>query len=1138
MPSRGIKAWPVKLDQRQRVGNAREYPPEQIEWYLDRSGCPFGLLTNGRHWRLVPRDADRRLPRFKTFLEVDLPALIAEMKADGESLALGVAGQAFDRFLTFFLLFGRAGHVSERGRKALITRAIEGSSVYALGVGDELKGRVFEALQLSIEGFLSLPDNELDPQRDLPMLREQSLVLLYRMLFTMFAEDRGLLPYRSNATYTANRSLARLRDEVAVKLDLIARRLDRTDYSKSETGLWDGLRDLFDLIDVGNRRYDVPAYNGGLFSDEGHQFLAERSIADFYMARVIDCLGRSYQFNRAELGLLRVDYRDLAIQQLGAVYEGLIELHPRFAEEEMIVISKTTKGKLVEKIVPAAELPTLESGFRPTGTCYSAGSVYLETDKGERQSTGSYYTPDNIVNHMVAETIGPKCREIGDQLAAEIEALEADADAADRDARLDELRGAFDDRLLQLKILDPSMGSGHFLIRVCQFLAEEIATHPYTRDAAADASSEASTLTYWKRRVAENCLYGVDLNAMAVELAKLALWLETASSDAPLTFLDHHLQHGDSLIGARVGALNELPGRRLTAGSFAKELRKALPSLLAPLEEIGRKQSQTVDEVKAKERNFERRFRGAQERFAKVADLWCATALGITDVAASDYAALLGELKAPARFARAFEETGVQAVLDALRAAGMAPFHWQLAFPDVLLRANPGFDVVIGNPPYDVVSERENGMPATLLKRFAALDDSLAPSRVLKNNLYKLFICRAHELTRTGGLLSFIVPMPLLGDGQALGVRTLLLRGGTFREIHAFPQKDNARLRVFKDAKLSTCVFEHRKEPADAKAVFTSYVHPANEIDLQSPHLALSADSIEAFDAANLTIPSGDEVDWQLAQRVAAHPAFSTLGAYCKSFQGEINEGSDKSLLSSDDAEGRRLVLRGAAVTRYVLRAASQGELKYLDEAAYRSLRRAERAGHHRQTRVGFQRSAPQNNYRRLIATPIPAGEHCFDTISYVPESCSRLHPNMLLALLNSELLEWYFRISSTNSKVNEYQFNRLPCPVFAEVGNSEASTDDILEKILNAPQEARQHLRPYIKSTPIPHIVADVLIALVNHIRRLEEERGEIMRNDRADLDPRAEAVQRAIDDILFDLAGFADREVEDLRVRLAYML
>lgn len=186
------------------------------------------------------------------------------------------------------LLFSPCGFQSIEGRRPLIIRAVEGSSEYALGVSEELKERVFEALRLCIEGFIKHKPNGLDPATDLPLCQEHGFVFLYRLLFIMYAEDRGLLPYRINPTYTRNRSLARHRDEVATKLDNVRCGLDRTDYSKSETRICDDLQALFHLIDRGHQRYGVPAYNGGLFNLESYAFLAEKRLPDWYLAHVLD----------------------------------------------------------------------------------------------------------------------------------------------------------------------------------------------------------------------------------------------------------------------------------------------------------------------------------------------------------------------------------------------------------------------------------------------------------------------------------------------------------------------------------------------------------------------------------------------------------------------------------------------------------------------------------------------------------------------------------------------------------------------------------------------------------------------------------------------------------------------------------
>ncbi len=931
------KAWHISLDRPSRINGRREYPPEQIEWYLNHSLRDFGMLTNGRLWRLVPRDLSPNKPRFQTYLEVDLPALLQSLTAAEGELAYDGHGPAFDEFMRFFLLFSPHGVASVGGRKPLLKRAVEGSSEYSVAVGEELKDRVFEALRLAIEGFIDHRPNALDGATDLRLCQEQSLLLLYRILFILYGEDRGLLPYRTNRTYTNNRSLARRRDEVASRLDEVTRGLTGIDYPHNTTELWADLQDLFDLIDRGHGAYGVQAYNGGLFDPAGNRFLAEKTLPDWYLARILDQLGRASQPGRPREELYRVDYRDLAIQQLGSVYEGLLELRPRFAETDMRVV-RSGDGKQ-ERIKPVSE--PLEAGFFATEIRYPLGSVYLATDKGERRRTGSYYTPDHIVDHIVQTALGERCRLIDAGLRTEIGALQAVLAETTGEARgqlaadLERLEGDYDERILDLKVLDPAMGSGHFLIRACQFLAEDIATNPHTRDGALEAGEgDEPTIIFWKRKVAERCLHGVDLNPMAVELAKLALWLETAAADAPLTFLDHHLQVGDSIVGARLARMGGLPrDRGLLGGQFKRAIDAAAPALLAPLDQIASMDSATVDEVHDKENIFRRRFLPAKRRFSTVADLWVRSAAFPQGVARQRYADLVEALATPRRFDRLVESEAP----DEDAALEITPFHWELAFPHVFLRSDRprGFDVIIGNPPYEVISAAETNQDVAPLKRFIATDPSLAPTAVGKNNLYKLFIARSVELLADGGYLGFIVPMAILGDEQASGVRRLLLAEGGFQSIHAFPQKDQVARRVFADAKLSTALFVYRKsrDPGIRSAAFPALSHPGNAV-VAGDALEMSAERIRTYDPDNLTILTCSPSDWDLLMELDP-TRIARLDAFARFFQGEVNQtNAGRSGFLRPRGQGR-LVTRGACICLYQVRDASQGEDLYLDVESF-----------------------------------------------------------------------------------------------------------------------------------------------------------------------------------------------------------
>jgi len=1155
------KAWDHSLDRplmvKHRRKYQREYPPEQIESYLQHSQLDYAILTNGRRWRLIPRTLTPEQPRFETYLECDISTILdywADMGPGADGKGLLDRPHVLDDFVRFYLFFGPAAFRGTAERAALIERAAQGSSEYRLGVGEGLKEQVFEALRISIEGFLTFTRNNLDPERDLARCHDESFILLYRLLFIMYAEDRRLLPYGVNRLYTENRSLGRFRDELARRLDRIADGREE-EYSCESTDIWRELQGLFDLIDVGGARYGVPAYNGGLFDPDAHPFLAEKALPDCHLARVIDRLGRAKDVQHPEAGLCRVDYRDLAIQHLGSIYEGLLELRSHYARDPMAVIRK--RGNAEERVIREAE--PMPGGYERTQTRYRPGQVYLVTDKGERRSTGSYYTPNHVVDYIVEKTLGPLCRRIDAQLESEIANAKDVCDRA-RGPRRDELawnlkvlRTSFDDRVLALRVLDPAMGSGHFLLSACRYLAEEIATNPHTGDPEADRlRGDESTLSFWKRRVVERSLYGVDMNPLAVELAKLALWLETVSVGRPLTFLDHHLRHGNSLVGASIYSVAALPGAPEVFGeSFAAQVQARLPALLGPLDAIRQMASETAEQVKEKEKLFRKVLGPVRVPFVALADAWCAAffAPAADQPRAVDYHRALAALGGPGIRA-ILGEPWVEKAQGAARRPDVAAFHWELEFPEAFFdsaqrRPEAGFDAVIGNPPYDVLSEKETGKDLAQLRAFLESQAVYKPSFRGKNNLYKLFICRALDLLAEGGRLGFITPMALLGDDQAADLRREILARAAFTSVDSFPQKDDPDKRIFREAKLSTVVFTLMKTESVAarSEPFTIRVHPENFVREDSPSLSLASADIPQYDASNSTIASCSQADWDLAIRIIQGRRMRRLADFCTSFQGEVNETVEKPKgnISKGPGDGP-LILRGANVCVYAVRQASQGEAFYLVEGKFlEGKAETSKARHAKEPRIGFQRSSPQNNFRRIVAAPIAAGSYCFDTVSYVVPSQSSIALPLLLGLLNSKLLDWYFRLGSTNSKVNEYQFNNLPCPAFAEKATAEDRR--ILDRA-RAPvaqgdfEAAFAALGPGLAQPPFSPAVRDVIVDLVNRIIAIEAARGEIPRAARSALAPAAQPLQDFIDRVLYAMAGLTDDEVRGLEDRLARML
>jgi len=1153
------KSWERSLDRpatiKRRRKHEREYPPEQIEWYLNASEVGHAILTNGRLWRLIPRLLTPEQPRFETYLECDLPKILDAWQ--GDAARSGAAGllersEAVNDFLRFYFFFSPVAFRSVPGRPSLLERAIEGSSAYRLGVGEGLKERVFEALRLSIEGFLKFSPNGLDPKRDLQTCHNQSFVLLYRLLFIMYAEDRGLLPFGKNRLYTENRSLGRYRDEITGRLERIEEGRE-DEYSCDSTAIWRDLYGLFDLIDGGRAIYDVPAYNGGLFDPKAHPFLSEKALPDCHISRVIDSLGRAPDAKHVEAGLCRVDYRDLAIQHLGSIYEGLLEQSSGCATEPMVRIRQQANG--AEDVIRVAD--TTPEGYERTNKRYNPGDVYLVPHKGERRATGSYYTPNHIVDYIVDRTLAPICRRVDADLKAEIEKAEEARNRA-RGVRRDEateklrvLRESFDDRILSIHVLDPAMGSGHFLLSACQYLAAEIATNPHSGDPGADElRGDESTLSFWKRRVVERCLYGVDMNPWAVELAKLALWLETVSVGRPLTFLDHHLRHGNSLVGGSLESLKCLPGvPELIGAAYAAQVQQRLPVILEPLAMIRRMQSETADQVKLKEHTYREIFDPVRAPFVQVADLWCSAFFSepSDQVSAEHYRAAVDAIGTPG-FKKLSAEPWFQAGVAVAHRPDVAAFHWELEFPEAFFdtarrRPEGGFDAVIGNPPYDVLSEKETGRDLKALRGFLECQPAYKPSFRGKNNLYKLFICRALDLLAEGGRLGFITPMAILGDDQAADLRRAILSNGTFTSVDAFPQEDKPEERIFPDAKMCTVVFTVLKtsDPQAKSKPFECRRHPGRTIDLDSPSLRITGNEIPLYDPTNCTIVSCSQGEWDLAVRIFRSRRMHRLGNFAEFFQGEVNETIDRSKGNLTTPEHGQLVIRGACVCLYVNRAASQGTNFYLDVQKFLEGKGPEaKAFHYRHCRAVVQRVASRSNKKRLIAAMLPSGEFCND-VNYCPEHLANEPLELIVGVLNSRLSEWYFRLGSTNAHINQYQLNNLPCPEF-----SDKATPEDRRMLARARAAVGQGdfeaafavLGPGLAQPPFSPAVRDAIVDLVGRIIAIEAARGEIARTERSHLAPAAQPFQDFIDRLLYAMAGLTADEARGLEERLDSML
>jgi hypothetical protein len=565
---------------------------------------------------------------------------------------------------------------------------------------------------------------------------DEALTLVYRVLFLLFAESRDLVPC-GHPTYGRSYSIAALcRTAMA---------------GRTQTGLWEGLAAITRLSRAGCHTGDlvVRPFNGRLFARaaaptlEAHRSTrlptrASRARDDAIGRMLLSLASRPGHEGRQEIA-----YADLGVEQLGAVYEHVLDLDPD------VLFDRT-------RIAP----PRARHSQR-------------------RKESGTFYTPQPLAEFVVRRTLAPL------------------------------VAGASPDRILELRVVDPAMGSGAFLVAACRFLAGAYERALIEDGQAAATDFDEDGRAGIRRLVAERCLAGVDANPQAVQLARLSLWLATLAQGKPLGFLDHRLRVGNSLIGASPDDLARAgrpgPGQSRTAPQLPfdglDELEQTMRQVSQPLGELSHLRDDTVRDVRAKEAIWSQLAsrQSPLEPWRLACSLWCARwfwPAGTPPSPAEFRATTDALLKRDTTLAA----SQVAAFLDTARLVGANQrfFHWPLEFADVFYngagqpRPAAGFDAVIGNPPWEMLRKdagNDARDEASALMKFVR-ESGLYPSCGHGHlNLYQPFLERALSLAHAEGRVGMIVPWGLAGDDGAMALREKLLDRS---RVHTIVGLDNA----------------------------------------------------------------------------------------------------------------------------------------------------------------------------------------------------------------------------------------------------------------------------------------------------------------------------------------------------------
>ena len=852
-------------------------------------------------------------------------------------------------------LFDRGGAASLRALESLVER----SDRHRTAVGSSLQAGVEEALPRLVAGLARRG-------RRRPLALDaalgDALTMVYRILFLLFAEARGLVPhwhpvYRDSYTIESLRPIA--------------------EGGGSPSGLWQSLQAIARLAHRGCTAgtLRVVPFNGRLFAPSAAP-LADAAVLDDRLAREV-LLAVTTRPGRDRR--VRISYADLGVEQLGAVYERVLDY-----------------------------APALEDGRVTLGR------------SGRRKSSGTFYTPRSMTEYLVRRTLAPL------------------------------VRGRTPERILAIRVVDPAMGSGAFLVAACRYLADAYEAALIAEGTLVRSDITPADRAAFRRAVAQRCLYGVDLNPTAVQLARLSLWLCTLAADRPLTFFDHHLRTGNSLVGARPHDIARQPpggrGRRATPLSLFDDddLASRVAHAVGPRLHLESLPDDTAAVVKSKERAIEALNApdGPLGTWRLLADAWCAAwfwPAGVNALAPKVWPAFSAFLRGAD--AGLPPGTGEQWRTAALGAAARERFfHWEIEYPEVFFdesgspKPDAGFDAVIGNPPW---------APAHALTAFTRESGCYTLRGSGHANLYQLFAERMLRLAAPGGRVGMLMPSGLLADHGCAALRRFLFERCEIDAAVGFDNRDG--------------LFPiHRGVRFSLLTATIGGATPALQVrsGLRAPevldevpdeggvpgavHLPLSL--IRRFGGDTLSVPEvAQERDRAILARVlAAAPPLGSIEGWGARFGRELNATDDRPHFAASGLP----ILEGKLIDPFVARVGDAAA--FIPAASARRL--LGRRARFDRPRLGYREVAASTNRLTLIAAIVPAGVVTTHTIFCMREPDDEPLHAFLCGVFNSFVANYLVRLRG-GTHVPASVIHQLPVPVPARSSKTFAAIARLARK-------------------------------------------------------------------------------------------
>ena len=651
------------LDKKIANGRGVKSPHDSLQVYLNESTEDiWGVVTNGIVLRIL---RDYYHTYTKGYVEFDLEAIFEE--------------RSFSDFLALYRLVHPSRFIPDEEGIPPLEHFYKISLAAGEKIGDELRENVKKAIEALGYGFLTkeLKDKMIKDPEECKAYYQEILHVIYRIMFLMFAEQRGMLPTR-DSLYAEAYSITRLREKA-----------EKTKRRDRHYDLWNGLLVTFDMIKKGvddpESKITVFGYNGSLFDDGKIKQLKNLKCENTGILSAI----RNLTYFESEKTQQRISYVDLGVEEIGSIYESLLDYTPKILDEDVVI----------------------------NGVLYTDGLFFLDPKGAARKSTGSYYTDPRLINELIYSALKPV---LEDRLSGKESVKEKE------------------EALLSIKVCDPACGSGAFLIAATNFLGKELAKIRTDTEYPPDKEERKA-----RRDVLQHCIYGVDLNSMAVELAKVSLWINACVKDMPLNFLDHHIKWGNSLIGTTPELIEKgIPDEAFTAVTgddkeFVKkivkinrdqrkvrtleEVEKELEErkYVIEFEELSDIEERKPDDVDRKREKYNSIVHSPGLRHRKmIANAW--TAAFFWPLHSNDPHPPTEGILRVIKKDKTGESVDKQILQKAEELANEYKFfHWYLEFPDVFSGDNHGFDCVLGNPPWDKIQPEEKKFFVDILPEIA-----------------------------------------------------------------------------------------------------------------------------------------------------------------------------------------------------------------------------------------------------------------------------------------------------------------------------------------------------------------------------------------------------------------------------------